>query len=72
MFNTKPPVPEVNFSEKLDDEPITNMDELIEKQRKEREEELKIHFPIHEESEIEIEILPQPSNNITFETIGTL
>ena len=41
----KPTIPEVNFSEKLDDEPLTNMEELIEKHRKEREEEMKQFSP---------------------------
>jgi hypothetical protein len=48
----KPPAPEVNFSEKLDDAPITNMDELIEKHKREREEELNKYAPIQQ-------ILPQ-------------
>lgn len=44
MF-VKPTIPEVNFSEKLDDEPLKNMEELIEKHRKEREEEMKQFSP---------------------------
>ena len=38
LFHSKPPLPELDFTEKLDDEPISNMEELIEKQRKERAE----------------------------------
>ena len=41
----KPSIPEVDFSEKLDDEPINNVEELIEKHRKEREEEIKQLIP---------------------------
>jgi hypothetical protein len=41
----KPAVPEVDFSEKLDDEPLTNMEELIEKHRKEREDEIQQSVP---------------------------
>ena len=44
----KPPAPEVNFSEKLDDAPISNMDELIEKHKREREEELNKYAPIQQ------------------------
>lgn len=44
MF-VKPTIPEVNFAEKLDDEPLKNMEELIEKHRKEREEEMKQFSP---------------------------
>lgn len=39
MF-AKPPAPEVNFSEKLDDRPISNMNELIDRHKKERDAEL--------------------------------
>ena len=39
MF-VKPPIPEVDFTEKFDDEPLTNINELIEKHLKEREEEI--------------------------------
>ncbi len=46
MF-AKPPAPEVNFSEKLDDRPISNMDELIERHRKEREAELNKFPPLN-------------------------
>jgi hypothetical protein len=46
MF-AKPPAPEVNFSEKLDDRPISNMDELIERHRKERETELNKFSPLN-------------------------
>ena len=45
MLNKKPTVPEVNFLEKLNDEPITNIQELVEKHRKEREEEYSIKYP---------------------------
>ena len=44
MFDKK--VPEkVNFSDNIDDQPISNMDELIRKHMKQREEELKIYAP---------------------------
>lgn len=46
MFE-KPPIPEVNFSEKLDDEPISNMTELIERHKKEREAEVQKISGIH-------------------------
>lgn len=45
MLHQKPLVPEVNFTEKTEDEPITNMDELIEQQRKEREHDFSMHYP---------------------------
>lgn len=45
MLQQRPPVPEVNFTEKTEDEPITNMDELIEQQRKEREQDFSMHYP---------------------------
>jgi hypothetical protein len=44
MFE-KPVAPEVNFKEKLDDEPIGNIDELVEKHRREREYELQQFSP---------------------------
>ena len=44
----KPPAPEVNFSEKLDDTPISNIEELIEKHKREREEELNKYSPIQQ------------------------
>jgi hypothetical protein len=44
----KPPAPEVNFSEKLDDTPISNIEELIEKHKREREEELNKYAPIQQ------------------------
>ena len=34
---TKPPLPDVEFKEKSDDGPILNIEELIEQQKKERE-----------------------------------
>jgi hypothetical protein len=46
LLQLKPAIPEVNFLEKLDDEPLTNIDELVEKQRKEREQEYSMHFPL--------------------------
>ena len=54
----KPNIPEVDFSEKLDDEPLTNMEELIEKHRKEREEDIQQLIP---------PLVPSESNNITYE-----
>lgn len=45
LLNIKPPLPEVSFAEKLDNEPIENINELIEKQMKEREEEINNIFP---------------------------
>ena len=44
MFE-KPVAPEVNFKEKLDDEPIGNIEELVEKHRREREYELQQYSP---------------------------
>ena len=44
MFE-KPVAPEVNFKEKLDDEPIGNIEELVEKHRREREYELQQFSP---------------------------
>lgn len=54
MF-AKPPAPDVNFSEKLDDRPISNMDELIERHKKERDAELNKYSPLNN-------FLPQSSN----------
>lgn len=55
MFE-KPAVPEVNFKEKLDDEPISNIEELIEKHRREREHELTQYSPkIKIDNEIQTE-----------------
>jgi len=63
----KPPAPEVNFSEKLDDAPISNMEELIEKHKREREDELNKYAPIQQ-------FLPQGQSVIpvTEETIKSL
>lgn len=47
MF-AKPAAPEVNFTEKLDDTPISNMEELIEKHKRERDEELNKYAPIQQ------------------------
>ena len=55
MFE-KPTVPEVNFKEKLDDEPISNMEELIERHKKERENELSQYSP---KIKIDNEIQPE-------------
>lgn len=44
MFE-KPAVPELNFKENLDDEPISNMEELVERHRREREHELTQYAP---------------------------
>ena len=58
MF-AKPPPPEVNF-EKLDDHPISNMEELLEKHKREREAEMKQYSPMPDF------IVPnQPSNNVS-------
>ena len=50
----KPPT-EINFSEKLDDQPISNMEELVERHKREREKELNIQ-PLIQSS-------PSPSSN---------
>lgn len=67
MF-AKPAAPEVNFTEKLDDTPISNMEELIEKHRRERDEELHKYAPIQQfippKSNTE-SLLPVLTNNIT-------
>lgn len=44
MF-AKKPIPEVDFSEKLNDEPISNMEELIERHKKNRDAELNKFSP---------------------------
>lgn len=43
----KPPAPDIDFSIKMEDRPISNMDELIEKHKKEREEELNKFSPLN-------------------------
>ena len=55
MFE-KPVIPEVNFKEKLDDEPISNIEELVEKHRREREHELTQYSP---KIKIDNEIQPE-------------
>jgi hypothetical protein len=60
MF-AKPPVPEINFTEKNDDHPISNMDELIERHKKERESELTKFSPLKEFLPQNSQPLPPPS-----------
>jgi hypothetical protein len=57
MF-AKPPPPEVNF-EKLDDHPISNMEELLEKHKREREAEIKQFSPMPDF------IAPSPQSNMS-------
>ncbi len=43
----KPPAPDIDFSIKMEDRPISNMDELIERHKKEREAELNKFSPLN-------------------------
>ena len=45
-FLKKPPMPDIDFTEKLDDRPITNMEELIQMHQKEREYEINKYSPL--------------------------
>jgi hypothetical protein len=61
MF-AKPAAPEVDFTEKTEDSPISNMEELIEKHKREREEELNKYAPIQQ-------FIPPQSNTETLLTV---
>ena len=71
MFE-KPTVPEVNFKEKLDDEPISNMEELIQKQQAERNTYMNLHPmpaqgispPVNSANNIQLIPENQPINNM--------
>jgi len=52
----KPLPPEMNFSEKIADEAISNMDELIAQHKKQREDELKQYAPINTENTVQTSV----------------
>jgi hypothetical protein len=72
MFEIQKPT-QIDFSEKLDDDVITNMEELIEKQKKLRELDYQQLLPIQKDQNIKVNILEDvPKESIQPQTIKPL